>query len=330
MLKNLIIAEIGSVHDGSFGNALKLIDLAAKCGANSVKFQTHIASAETVVNAPSPSYFNSESRYEYFIRTSFSKAQWIELKAYAEDLNLLFLSSPFSLEAIELLEDIDIKAYKIPSGEITNHPLLEEVAKLKKPVLLSSGMSNWSELDEAVSIIQGACPLVVMQCSSQYPCRASNVGINIISEIRKRYSVQVGFSDHTLGYAAPISAAAHGATVIEKHLTFSRGMYGSDAPHSMEPQEFILMAKEIRDAWVILENPVNKSSNEQYQEMKNVFEKIILAKKEIMAGETLEFNKLSFKKAGLGTSASRWSSLVGLKAKRNIATDEKIMGEDFE
>ena len=216
----MLIAEIGSVHDGSFGNACKLIELAGVCGADAVKFQTHIADAETLINAPSPNYFKSESRFDYFKRTSFNKDQWIELKKLSESCGLIFLSSPFSIEAAELLESLNVKVYKIPSGEITNIPLLEKIASFKKPVFLSSGMSNWKELDIAFSIFNDHCELTIMQCSSMYPCPPENIGLNVLQELQQRYGCPVGFSDHSLGFAAPIAAAALGATVIEKHFTF--------------------------------------------------------------------------------------------------------------
>ena len=234
----MLIAEVGSVHDGSFGNASKLIELAAEVGADAVKFQTHISEAETTKFAASPSYFNSESRFDYFSRTGFTKKQWLELKKIADSFKIIFMSSPFSIEAVDLLEDIGMEIYKIPSGEITNLPMLEKIVSTGKPVFISSGMSNWKELDRAVSIFNGKSHYTVLQCSSIYPCPPEKVGLNIISEISKRYGCPVGFSDHTLGFSAAIAAASKGAVVIEKHLTFSRKMYGSDAKHSMEPAEF--------------------------------------------------------------------------------------------
>jgi N-acetylneuraminate synthase len=149
----LLIAEVGSVHDGSFGNAKCLIDVAAECGADAVKFQTHIAEAETLRDAPMPPYFTGEPRFEYFQRTVFNEAQWRELKAHCQARGVEFLSSPFSVEAVELLEEVGIERYKIPSGEVTNLPYLEHIAQTGKPVLLSSGMSSWAELDEAVNTI---------------------------------------------------------------------------------------------------------------------------------------------------------------------------------
>jgi N,N'-diacetyllegionaminate synthase len=165
-----IIAEIGSVHDGSFGNAIKLVEAAAACGADTVKFQTHIAEAETLADAPMPSYFTGEPRMAYFRRTGFSPDRWRQLRAACERCGVSFLSSPFSLEAVDLLQDVGVAAYKIPSGEVSNLPLLEKIATTRKPVLLSSGMSNWSELDAAVAALRPGGPITVLQCSSAYPC----------------------------------------------------------------------------------------------------------------------------------------------------------------
>ena len=268
----MIIAEIGSIHDGSLGNAKKLVKLAANCGADAVKFQTHIAEHETLKEAPNPRYFNEESRFDYFERTSFSLNEWAEIKKEADKNNIIFLSSPFSIEAVEILKKLDTQIYKIPSGEITNLPLLEKIASIGKPVFLSSGMSNWNELDIAVNLLKKTCKLTIMQCSSLYPCPPEKVGLNIIQEIKDRYNTNVGFSDHTLGFSAPIAAAALGATVVEKHLTFSRQMYGSDAKHSMEPDDFKILSHSLKEVWKMLMNPINKDNDSEYKK-REIFSK---------------------------------------------------------
>jgi len=324
----VIIAEIGSVHDGSFGNAQMLIELAAECGADCIKFQTHIAEAESLPSAPSPDYFKDESRIEYFERTSFTKDQWIKLKQTADEYNILFLSSPFSMEAVDLLEEVGVFAYKIPSGEVTNLPLLEKIASLGKPVFLSSGMSNWEELDDAVNVFRD-CELTVMQCSSSYPCPSEQVGLNVIIEMKKRYNCNIGFSDHSLGFAASISAAALGVNVIEKHFTFSNKMYGSDAKNSMEPQKFSLFCKEVKDVWKMLKNPVDKNDMGNYAEMKNIFQKSIVAACNIPKGTKLELKHLAFKKPGDGVPASKYKDVVGRVTPRNIKKNEKISMKDI-
>src|ERR1700733_9456425 len=217
-----IIAEIGSVHDGSFGNALKLIEAAAACGADAVKFQTHIPEAESLRDAPPPAYFSAEPRFEYFRRTAFSKEKWTQLAAHCATHGVAFLSSPFSLEAVDLLETVGVAAYKVPSGEVTNLPLLDRIAATRKPVYLSSGMSDWQELDRAVAALGHGGTVTVLQCSSAYPCPEERVGLNVLGEMARRWNLPVGLSDHTDGIAAGVAAAALGASAIEKHFTFSR------------------------------------------------------------------------------------------------------------
>lgn len=328
--KTMLIAEIGSVHDGSFGNARKIIELANTCGADAVKFQTHIAVAESLPGAPSPSYFSNESRINYFKRTGFTVQQWYELKELADSIGIIFMSSPFSIEAADILESIDMSVYKIPSGEITNIPLLERIATFKKPVLLSSGMSNWVELDSAVSVFKDKCDLTVMQCSSVYPCPPEKIGLNILQEIQQRYGCAVGFSDHSLGLAAPIAAAALGASVIEKHFTFSKFMYGSDAQHSMEPDEFRILASELKDAWMMFKSPVNKDDVSDYLTMKDIFQKSIISAIPLPAGTTIERHHLSFKKPGTGIPASEYKKLLGKTIKFDSAAEELLKMEWFE
>ena len=326
----MIIAEIGSVHDGSFGNALELIKSAASSGADFVKFQTHIADQETLKSAPNPEYFQSEGRYEYFNRTAFTMSQWVDLKECAFQNNVGFMSSPFSNSAVDILQELDIPIYKIPSGEVTNIPMLEKIASLGKPVILSSGMSNWQELDNAVSVFNNREELTIMQCTSAYPCPVEKAGVNIIKEIKNRYGCSVGFSDHTSGYAASIAAAILGATVIEKHFTFSRLMYGSDAKHSMEPAEFSIFTNEVKNAWKMLQNPVDKNNMSDYAKMKSTFQKSIVALEDLAEGVMLELRHLSFKKPGDGISASEYKSLLGKKTNKIIKKDQKINFGDLE
>lgn len=325
----LIIAEIGSVHDGSFGNACKLIEAAARAGADAVKFQTHLAEFETLPNAPAPSYFKSEPRMEYFRRTGFSLEQWKALAAHAGEHQVNFLSSPFSLEAVELLEEVGISHYKIPSGEVSNLPLLERVARTGKPSLLSSGMSNWNELDAAVATLKKGGPITIMQCSSAYPCPPEAIGLNVLGEMKQRYGVSIGFSDHTMGYAAPFAAAALGATVIEKHFTFSRMMYGSDAKHSMEPSEFQTLCSGLREIWLALANPVDKNNSDAYLEMKHIFEKSVVTKVALEAGTVLGREHLAFKKPGTGIRAADYAALIGRTVRKSLPQDHMIEEGDF-
>ena len=324
-----IIAEIGSVHDGSFGNALKAIETAAACGADIVKFQTHIAEAETLPNAPMPTYFSGEPRMEYFRRTAFTKLQWQDIARHCSENNVQFLSSPFAIEAVDLLEDVGVNAYKIPSGEVSNIPLLERVASTNKLTYLSSGMSNWAELDEAVAVLRQGGPLVVLQCSSRYPCPADKVGLNVMLEMKRRYGVDVGFSDHTLGVAACVGAAALGAVVVEKHFTFSRHMYGSDAQHSMEPDKFREFAQAVKEMSEIIRNPLDKDDLSDYAEMKHVFEKSIVTARPLDAGTELTRADLAFKKPGDGIPARDYKALLGRRLTNAKPRDAQIDWKDL-
>ncbi len=324
-----IIAEIGSVHDGSFGNACKLIETAAACGADIVKFQTHIAEAETLRDAPMPPYFKGEPRYEYFERTAFSPAEWKDLQAHCEAQGVDFMSSPFSLDAVELLEDVGVSGFKLASGEVTDLPLVERLAETGKTVYVSSGMSDWAELDAAVSILQGQCPVVVMQCSSLYPCPPERVGLNVLDQLRGRYGCAVGFSDHTFGSAAAIAAAALGATVIEKHLTFSQRMYGSDAANAMEPEAFADYCRGIRDVWKMLAHPVDKDDLSPYGDMKRIFERSVVTARPLAAGHTLSSEDLAFKKPAGGIPAARHREVVGRRLAADLPKDHLLTEDDL-
>jgi N,N'-diacetyllegionaminate synthase len=333
MIKNknnaLIIAEFGSVHDGSFGNACKLIEAASINGANVVKFQTHLPESETLRNAPSPIYFKGEPRFDYFKRTGFTKKQWVELKNVCDHNGVKFLSSPFSIEAVELLEEIGVDIYKIPSGEVTNTPMLDLISKSDKTVILSSGMSNYKELDLAYEILNKSKELIIMQCTSEYPCPPERIGLNVLDIIKNRYNVTIGFSDHSMGYAASFAAAAKGCYVIEKHFTFSRLMYGSDASISMEPHEFKIFSSGLNEIWTMLENPIDKDDISRYAEMKVVFQKSIVSSTSMKKGHKISYNDLAFKKPGDGISASEWENIIGKIVNKNIEKDHKFNQKDF-
>jgi len=329
-LSVLIIAEVGSVHDGSFGNAQRLIDIAAECGADAVKFQTHIAAAETIHDAPMPPYFKGEPRYEYFERTGFSREKWQALRAHCESRRVEFMSSPFSIEAVELLEQVGMARYKIPSGEVTNLPMLDVIAQTRKPVLLSSGMSSWAELDEAVNtILKRHDRLTVLQCTSEYPCPYEQVGLNVMLDMKDRYRLPVGLSDHTLTNYAVFAAVTLGASVIEKHFTFSRYMYGSDAKHSLEPAAFADMAQGIRAIEIMTSTRVEKDDVERFSMMKDIFQKSVAAITDIPAGMIITEAMISFKKPGTGIPAKAYQTVIGRQARRSITKDSLIREDDL-
>ena len=333
--KTYIIAEIGNTHEGSLGLAKCFIKSAADCGVDAVKMQTHIFEAESLPSAPNPPYFKDETRKEYFERTAFTFEQWKELKRYSEeDLKIDFFSSPFSLEALDLLEAVGMNTYKVASGEVNNTPLLEKIAKTDKRVLLSSGMSSWSELDEAVETLQsnGCKDLIVLQCTSEYPCPPEQAGLNVLDELKDRYqNVTIGYSDHTMGLAVPLAAVIKGAKVIEKHFTLSQAMYGSDAMNSTEPEDFKRLVDEIRQIEIALSSKVDKDEKvKSLENMKMTFEKSIVSSKSLKESDVIEFKDLAFKKPGDGIPAREYKKLVGKKLNKSMGKDSKFKWEDFE
>jgi N,N'-diacetyllegionaminate synthase len=320
-----VVAEAGMNHDGSLGNAIRMAEVAAECGADAVKFQLHDAPAETTRDAPSPPYFQHESRWDYFRRTAFSDEQWATLKEACERAGIEFLCSVFSLQAVERLERLGVRRYKVGSGEVTNVELIRAVAATGKPVLLTSGMSSWAELDRAVAA--AGDDVTVLQCTSEYPTPPEHVGLNVLAELRERYGKPVGLSDHTLGPYACFAAVALGASVVEKHFTLSRELYGPDASLALEPDELEELVEGVREIETMLANPVDKDDLERYGDMKRVFEKSVVAVADIPAGATIERGMLAAKKPGTGIPAARIDEVVGRTARADIAADT-VLTED--
>lgn len=321
-----VIAEVGMTHDGSLGHAIRMAETAAECGVDAVKFQLHDAQAETTRAAPSPPYFRHETRWEYFERTAFTDDEWARLKRACEDAGVEFLCSVFSVEAVERLERIGVGRYKIGSGEVTNLELVRRVAETSKPVLLTSGMSSWAELDAAVAA--AGDDVTVLQCTSQYPTPPERVGLNVFAELRERYERPVGFSDHTLGNVAALAAVTLGATVVEKHFTLSRDMYGPDARFATEPAEFEELVDGIRELETMLANPIDKDDLAPVAEMKEVFEKSVVSTREIPAGAAISREMVAAKKPGTGIPARMLPEVLGRTARVDIAADT-VLTEDL-
>lgn len=318
-------------HNGDLETAKRLIDAAAESKADVAKFQTHIAIAETLESAPSPAYFKSESRYQYFERTAFKEEQWQVLKAHCEQKHLEFLSSPFSEKAVELLERVGVARYKVPSGEVTNLPLLERIAQTGKPIFLSSGMSNWKELDEAVNtVLHHHNRLTLLQCTSAYPCPYEQVGLNVLLDMKDRYKLPIGLSDHTLTNYAAFAAVTLGAIVIEKHFTLSRHMYGSDVKHSLEPLEFTDLVRGIRAIETMLSHLIDKNSTTPFTNMKQIFEKSVVSITEIPIGAIITAEMIGIKKPGTGLPARYYQKILGCRARRHVLANQILSNEDVD
>ena len=244
-----------------------------------------------------------------------------------QKINIGFLCSPFSIEAINILEKLKVTKYKIPSGEITNIPYLERLAETKKECILSTGMSNWNEIDEQLNIFPKK--LVIMQCSSIYPCPPSKVGLNVISEIKKRYKTKIGLSDHTEGISASVASLVLGASVIEKHITFSKMMYGSDAKNAMELDQFKIFCKEIKDAEIMINSNINKNKIRHLEGMRKTFMKSIVASENLSKGSKIDKDSIKMKKPGTGLPASYIESIIGKILVKNIKKNTILKKEHF-
>lgn len=334
MSQCMVIAEVGQAHDGSLGLAHAYIDAIAKSGAHAVKFQTHIASAESTPGEPWRVKFSRQdaTRYEYWRRMEFSEEQWHGLCAHATDCKLKFISSPFSLLAAELLQRVGLNAWKVASGEITNRPMLEFMAESGIPVFLSTGMSALAEIDEAVQFLQArhAC-VTLLQCTTAYPCPPEKIGLNLIPLFRERYRCQVGLSDHSGTIYAGLAAAAIGIEALEVHVTLSRELPGPDVPASVTTDELHQLVDGIRFIEEIRNNPVNKDLlSEEMLPLRRLFTKSAVAIVDLPAGTVLSLEHLTFKKPGTGIAVERVGEILGRKLRRTVLADTLLSQEDIQ
>ena len=331
--KVLIIAEIGQAHEGSLGMAHAYIDAVANAGVDAVKFQTHIADAESTPGEPWRVKFSPQdaTRYDYWKRMEFTEEQWKGLKKHAEERGLMFLSSPFSLEAVELLIRVGVSAWKIASGEVNNTIMFERIAETGLPILLSTGMSPLSEIDAAVQRIQArGIPLTVLQCTSMYPTPPEKVGLNLIPFFRERYGCKVGLSDHSGTIYAGLAAATIGIDVLEVHVTFSREMFGPDVPASVTTTELRKLVEGIRFIEKMRANPVDKDHiAEELAQMRQLFTKSVVYLVDLPAGTILRREHLTVKKPGTGIPPNRLPELIGRKLIRNVKANEFVQEDDL-
>jgi N-acetylneuraminate synthase len=329
----LIIGEIAQAHDGSLGLAHAFVDAIADAGAHAVKFQTHIAHAESTPSEPFrvPFVSQDESRYAYWQRMEFSEEHWRGLADHARSRGLLFLSSPFSIEAVELLMRVGVPAWKVGSGEVSNAPLLHRMAATGLPVLLSSGMSPFAELDDAVGILRGRAPVAVLQCTSEYPSPPERVGLNVLHELATRYSSPVGLSDHSGTIYPSLAAVTLGASVIEVHVTLSREMFGPDVAASVTTEELRSLVEGVAFLDSALRSPVDKDALAlELSPLRDLFTKSIVAARDLEAGVILEETDLALKKPGTGLPASLLPEITGRRLRNPVAADAMLRQDDVE
>ncbi len=310
-----LIAEIAQAHDGSLGTAHAYIDAVAKTGVSAIKFQMHIAEAESSEFEPFRVNFSYEdaTRFDYWKRMEFSAWQWRGLKDHCDQVGLDFICSPFSLKAVDELEKLNVSCYKIGSGEVTNLLLLEKIAQTKRPVIISSGMSNYKELDQAVAVFKmNGTDITVLQCTTAYPTTPEQYGLNVMSELRSRYQVRVGFSDHSAQIHTGIAAIALGAEVLEFHVVFHNQSFGPDAAASLSLEQTSALVTSADAIYKSLHTPVDKTSNDSFGKLKSIFEKSLAINKDLPEGHILRFEDLESKKPkGYGIPANHYLNVIG-------------------
>jgi N-acetylneuraminate synthase len=317
-----IIAEVGQAHEGSLGMALSYIDALAEVGVDTVKFQVHIAEAESSKFEPFRVKFSQQdaTRFDYWKRMEFSTEQWKLLKARCDEKGVEFLASPFSNAAVDLLEAVGVERYKIGSGEVANFLLLEKIAKTGKPIILSSGMSSFGELDKTVIFLQERdVKFSILQCTTAYPTGPENYGLNVIGELKQRYNVSVGYSDHSARIETCIAAAALGAEVLEFHAVFDRKSFGPDAASSLEIEEIKNLTVSIKNIEIALKKPVDKNDNSKFSSLKDIFEKSLAVNKDLKKGQVLKFDDLEAKKPkNKGIDAALFREVLGKEINKDL------------
>lgn len=327
-----IIAEAGVNHNGDIKLAKKLIDVAAKAGADAVKFQTFKADNLVSKNAEKAEYQKEttdkdESQYNMIKKLELDIHTHVELISYCAEKNIMFLSTPFDLESIDLLHDLGLNIFKIPSGEITNLPYLRKIGALNKLIILSTGMADIGEIEDALDILMCSGTkkenITVLHANTQYPTPMEDVNLKAMVTIGQTFGVSYGYSDHTLGIEVDVAAVAMGAVVIEKHFTLDKTMEGPDHKASLEPHELKNMVQAIRNIEKALGNGIKKASPSERSNM-NIARKSIVAACDISMGDILNENNLTIKRPGGGLNPMLWDGICGTIATRNYKADEPI------
>ena len=330
----LIIGEVALSHDGSLGLAHKFVDAIADAGADAVKFQTHIAAAESTPAEPFRVEFSRQdvSRYAYWKRMEFTAEQWHGLAEHCAERGVIFVSSPFSIEAVDLLERIGQPLWKIASGEVSNTRLLDHVLRTRKPVVLSTGLSPVAETDAAVARVRAAgVPVGVLQCTTAYPCPPERIGLNLLPVYRERYGGWVGLSDHSATIYPGLAGAALGIDILELHVALSREMFGPDVVASVTTGELRQLVEGVRFIERMRANPVDKEASARDAEpLRRLFTRSVVARRALPAGTVLAAADLAIKKPGTGLPPERLADLIGRTLRRPVEADQLLATDDVE
>ena len=329
-----LIAEVAQAHEGSLGIAHSYIDALAGTGVDAIKFQVHIAEAESSPFEQFRIKFSREdaSRFDYWKRMQFTADQWAEVKNHCEERGVEFMASPFSVAALELLEAIGVKQYKVGSGEISNFLLIDRIAATGKAVILSSGLSSYEELDAATSMFgKSSSTYSILQCTTAYPTRPEEWGLNVLQVLRERFDCKVGFSDHSGNMYACLAAAALGAEILEFHAVFDQRMFGPDATSSLPIDEITRLTAGVRMIERALANPVDKNRTGMYSDLKIMFGKSLAVNKDLKKGHKIQLHDLESKKpAEKGIAASDYRSVINRVIKRDLGRYTFLQSSDLQ
>lgn len=328
----LIIAEAGVNHNGSVTMAKELIDIASKAGADIIKFQTFEASQLVTKSAQKARYQilnteSNESQLKMLKELEISFEDQIELKKYADNKNIEFLSTAFDLGSVNFLKKLNLRRYKIPSGEITNLPYLRLIGSLGKPVILSTGMSNLIEIHQALDQLYSRGldknNITIMHCTTEYPAPFKDINLRALETLKNEFNTEIGYSDHSTGIEVSLAAVALGAKIIEKHLTIDNNLEGPDHKASIEPYQFEELVKGIRNITLALGSKEKKISSSELENLK-IARKSIVAKVQIKKGQIFTEENLCTKRPGTGISPMNWDKLIGQEAKKDFSIDDLI------
>lgn len=329
-----IIAEAGVNHNGDIELAKELIDAARNARADAVKFQTFKAEKVVTQNAEKAEYQKETtekgSQYEMIKKLELTEEDFNDLADYAKKKNIVFLSSPFDKESVDLLDEINVPVFKVASGEITNFPLLTHIAKKEKPIILSTGMTTLGEVEEALNVIrsEGVKDTILLHCVSDYPAKMKDVNLRAMETLKRAFKLPVGFSDHTLGITVPIAAVALGACVMEKHFTLDKNLPGPDHKASLEPNELKEMVKAIRDVEKALGDGIKRPTKNE-DDVKRVVRRSIVARVDIPDGTIITGDMIEVKRPGTGIEPKYMKMVVGKRAKVNIKKDDLIIWNEL-
>lgn len=332
--KCFVIAEIAQAHDGSLGSALAYIDACAEAGADAIKFQVHLAEEESTIHDRfrTNGFPQDASRYDYWKRMEFTLDQWKLIAKRCKEKNIVFFATPFSTKAVYLLQELNVPFWKIGSGETSNNEILDAVIATKQPVLFSTGMSPWSEIEYLVCKLRNSgIDFGIFQCTTSYPVSAKEIGLNIITELKGRYSCPVGLSDHSGEIFSCLAAVALGADMLEVHVTFSKKSFGPDTLSSLTIEQLSELVKGVRFLSEAKENPVNKDRiAEEKNDLKLLFSRSAFYCEDMENGQIFNSESFKMKKPGGGMLLEEANRLIGKKLNKQVTKDDFIEASHFE